>query len=106
MRVLVKKTILWCCEKYPMAKNPLLIWYAEFTAHRFDNMQALKAVYRNASVINGNRVVFNIKGNDYRLVVSVNYPQQACYVVWFGPHSAYDKIDVEQITYDPKIFTK
>lgn len=60
-------------------------------------------MYRNASIVGNNRVVFNIKGNDFRLVVSVNFMQQACYVIWFGTHNEYDKIDVETVKFDTNI---
>ena len=63
-------------------------------------------MYRNASVVANNRVVFNIKGNDFRLVVSINFLQQACYVIWFGTHQEYNKIDVETVPFDVSILTK
>lgn len=49
-----------------------------------------------------NRVIFNIKGNDYRLIVSVNFKQLAAYVIWFGTHKEYDKINAETIEFDTK----
>ena len=55
--------------------------------------------------MNNNRVVFNIKGNDFRLVVSVNFLQTACYLIWFGTHKEYDKINVETIAFDTAILT-
>ncbi len=65
----------------------------------FDNLNELKAMYENASIVNSQRVVFNIKGNDYRLVVSFNFRRRACYTFWFGTHKEYDKIDVATIKY-------
>ncbi|MEO8238782.1 MAG: type II toxin-antitoxin system HigB family toxin [Flavobacterium sp.] len=53
--------------------------------------------------MNNNRVVFNIKGNDFRLVVSINFLQQACYIIWFGTHKEYDKINVENVEFDTAI---
>jgi mRNA interferase HigB len=104
-KILVKKTILFYIKKYPMAETPLLIWYNEFSKLEFSNFNELKKVYRNASIINHNRVVFIIKGNDFRLVVSINFLQTACYVIWFGTHAAYDKINVETVAFDTTILT-
>ncbi|WP_188051227.1 type II toxin-antitoxin system HigB family toxin [Flavobacterium sp. GP15] len=100
MKILVKKTILFYIEKYPIAKTQLLIWYNEFTKLNFKNFNELKSVYGNASIVNNDRVVFNIKGNDFRLVVSINFLQTACYVIWFGTHKDYDKINVETVVFD------
>lgn len=86
-----------------MAETQLLIWYTEFCGHKFTNFNELKKVYGNASVVNKNRVVFNIKGNDFRLVISINFLQSASYVIWFGTHKEYDKINVETISFDISI---
>ena len=88
-----------------MAETQLLIWYNEFSKLEFSNFNELKKVYGNASIVNNNRVVFNIKGNDFRLVVAINFLQTACYVIWFGTHAAYDKINVETIAFDTAILT-
>jgi len=106
MKILVKRTILYYIKKYPMAENQLLIWYSEFSGHEFKNFNELKKVYRNASIVNNSRVVFNIKGNDFRLVVSINFMQAACYVIWFGNHNEYDKINVETVAFNTVILTE
>jgi mRNA interferase HigB len=103
VKVLVKKTLLYYVQLYPQAENQLLMWYHEITKLDFRNFNELKSVYGNASVVNNQRVVFNIKGNDFRLVVSVNFEQKACYIIWFGSHKEYDRIDVETISFDTKI---
>jgi mRNA interferase HigB len=100
VKILVKKTILYYTEKFPIAKTQLLIWFNEFSKLDFHNFNELKQVYGNASIINNERVVFNIKGNDFRLVVSVNLLQKASYIIWFGTHKEYDKIDVKTIAFD------
>jgi len=105
MKILVKKTILYNIKKYPLAEIQILIWYNEFTKETFNNFNDLKKVYGNASIVNNNRVVFNIKGNEFRLIVSINFLQNACYVIWFGTHKEYDKINVETISFDIKILT-
>ncbi len=103
MKVLVKKIILYDIRKYPIAETQLLVWFNEFSRLKLGNFNELKKVYGNASVVNNNRVVFNIKGNDFRLVVSVNFIQEACYVIWFGTHKEYDKINVESVVFDTTI---
>jgi mRNA interferase HigB len=103
MKILVKKTILYYIVQYPIAKTQLLIWYNEFSKLEFHNFNQLKQVYGNASIVNTERVVFNIKGNDFRLVVSINFSQTACYVIWFGTHKEYDKINVENVAFDVSI---
>ena len=105
MKILVKKTILFYIRKYPIAETQLLIWFNEFSKFEFRNFNELKKVYGNASIVNSNRVVFNIKGNDFRLVVSINFLQSACYVIWFGMHKEYDTINVETVAFDTTILT-
>jgi len=103
MNVINRNTINYYAKKYPLAKNQLLTWYNEFSKKGFSNFNELKEVYGNASIVNNQRVVFNIKGNDFRLVVSINFRRLACYTIWFGTHTEYDKIDVETIQYIDKL---
>ncbi len=103
MKILVKRTILYYISRYPHAENALKLWVGEFSNLNFVNFNEIKATYRNASIIGNGRVIFNIKGNDYRLIVSINFIQQACYVIWFGTHKEYDKINAATIPFDKKI---
>lgn len=103
MNIIVKKVILYYIEKYPDSKTALLVWYNEFLKKDFLSFQDIKQIYGNASIVANNRVVFNIKGNNYRLVVSLNFRQKAVYIIWFGTHSEYDKINVEIISFDTHI---
>ncbi|SRR6266536_287377 len=103
MNIIAKGTILYYIDKYPNAKTALLTWYYEFSKMNFANFNALKEVYGNASIVADSRVIFNIKGNDYRLVVSVNFRQGAAYVIWFGTHKEYDRIDVTTVSFDAAI---
>jgi len=103
MNIIVKRTVLYYIDRYPSAKTALLTWYNEFLKYKFENFNELKNVYGNASIIANNRVVFNIKGNDYRLVVSVNFRQLAAYIIWFGTHAEYDRIDVATVDFDTAI---
>ncbi|MBL0109842.1 MAG: type II toxin-antitoxin system HigB family toxin [Saprospiraceae bacterium] len=105
MNIIVKRSIIYYADKYPNAKNALLIWYSEFSNHNFQNFNQLKKVYGHASLIGNERVIFNIKGNDYRLIFSINFNQMAAYIIWFGPHDVYDLLDARTIQFDVKILT-
>ncbi len=103
MNIIVKRAILFYADKFPQARTALLTWYAEFIKTEFGSFNELKEVYRNASIVANRRVIFNIKGNEYRLIASVNFKQQAAYVIWFGTNKQYDKIDVETVEFDARI---
>ena len=81
-------------------KAQLDAWYAEVAKAAWRSSAELKSQYRSASVVSGERVVFNIKDNDYRLVVAINYMFQVVLIKWLGTHQEYDGIDVEQVTYE------
>ena len=100
MKVLVKRTIHYYINKYPLAGKALITRENEFSKTNLQNFNDIKNVYRSASIVRNNRVVFNIKGNDFRLLVSVNFIQQACYVIWFDTPGEYDKINVETVKFD------
>lgn len=100
MRVLTRKTLrqFWESElKHAVAKGPLEAWLAEAEAATWVNPAAVKEQYRNASILKDSRVVFNIKGNDYRLVVKINYDMGLVRVMWIGTHKEYDEIDVMKV---------
>lgn len=97
MRIIAKKRLREFWEQYPDAEEPLLAWYREMEKEDWDTPAKVKAKYRNASIVGDNRVVFNIKGNDYRLVVKINYPYRIVYVRFVGTHVEYDTINVEEV---------
>ena len=72
-------------------------WYEEASSATWKQPTDIKAQYRSASVLKNRRVVFNIKGNDYRLIVAIAYNLQIVYVKFIGTHKAYDAIDAETI---------
>jgi mRNA interferase HigB len=97
MRVIAKKTLRAFWESHPDAEEPLLAWYREVEREDWDTPAKVKAKYGNASIVGDNRVVFNIKGNDYRLVVKINYPYRFVYIRFVGTHAEYDAINVEEV---------
>ena len=103
MNIIVKRAVLYYVDMYPLSKTSLLTWYNEFIKQEFHTFNELKAVYGNASIVAGNRVMFNIKGNDYRLIVSINFMKLAAYIIWFGSHKEYDKINAATVEFDTAI---
>lgn len=95
--IITRKTLLEYCQQYPQAANALLEWYYEILKANFSSFQELKAVYGNASLVGDDRVVFNIMGNHYRLVVRMLFTYKAVQIKWFGTHAEYDKINVTKI---------
>ncbi len=94
MRIIAISTLRAFWTKHPDAQTPLQAWYALASRAQWKSPSDIKAAYRNASLTANNRVVFNIKGNDYRLVVLVRYDKGLLFVKFVGTHAQYDKIDV------------
>ena len=103
MNIIARRAILFYIERYPDSETALMTWYHEFSKQNFDSFNQLKSNYRKASIISNHRVIFNINGNSYRLIVSVNIKQSAAYIIWFGTHQEYDKIDATNIEFDIRI---
>lgn len=97
MRVIAVATLRDFWAEHPDAEQPLKAWYQEATNATWNQPADIKAQYRSASVLKNRRVVFNIKGNDYRLIVAVAYRLQVVYVKFVGTHQAYDAVDAETI---------
>ncbi|WP_291208689.1 type II toxin-antitoxin system HigB family toxin [Dyadobacter sp.] len=87
-------------KAYPKAEQSLLAWNQEAEAARWESPNGLKVQYRNASILSQKRVVFNIRGNHYRLIVDIEYRLKIVFIVWFGSHEEYDQIDARRISYD------
>ena len=81
-------------------KAHLDAWYAETAKAEWNSSADLKNQYRSASIVSAERVVFNVKGNEFRLVVAINYAFQVVLIKWLGTHKEYDSIDVERVIYD------
>ncbi|TLV02257.1 type II toxin-antitoxin system HigB family toxin [Dyadobacter luticola] len=97
--IIARKTLLAYCMLYPQASNALREWYKEMTDAEFGSFHDLKSVYPNASLVGDNRVVFNIMGNHYRLVVRMVFEYKSIQIKWFGTHAEYDKVDVKTVKY-------
>ena len=100
--IIARHTLLQYCEQYQEAKTALLEWYHELEKSDFKSFNELKSVYGNASIVKDNRVIFNIMGNKYRLIVRIVFEFEAIQIKWFGTHVEYDKIDAGTIQYKRK----
>lgn len=99
MRVIAVKTLKVYWEEFPQAEQALLSWHEEAETAEWNNPNQLKAQYANASILTDKRVVFNIHGNTYRLIVDIEYRLKIVFIVWFGAHKEYDKIDAKKVNY-------
>ena len=97
MRVIALSRLREFWGKHPLAETPLRAWYAEASRVQWKNPADVKSAHRNASFLPNNRVVFNIKGNDYRLVAAVHYNRGIMFVRFVGTHVEYDRIDAATI---------
>ena len=97
MRIISRKALREFWAKHSDAEQPLRAWYANVKRADWKNPSGVKAAYRNASLIANNRVVFNIKGNSYRLVAAIDYQYSIVFIRFLGTHQEYDKIDATTI---------
>ena len=97
MRVIAKKTIKKFWINYSDCEQQLKTWYQEATDSSWKSPADIKRLYPSASILADNRVVFNIKGNTYRIVVRINYDYSIIWIRFIGTHAQYDKIDATQI---------
>ncbi len=97
MRIIARKALRDFWDNHPDARLPLQVWYAEAKHANWQSMADIKDAHRNASVLPNNRVVFNIRGNRYRLVVFVLFRRGTLYIRFVGIHDEYDRIDATSI---------
>ena len=97
MRILSRSTLRKYWEKHADCEEALKTGYQEASRANWQSPADVKAVHRSASVIANNRVVFNIKGNRYRLIVAIRYNIGVIYIRFVGTHAEYDRIDAETI---------
>ncbi len=99
MRVIAKKTLRDFWRKHPDCEQQLKSWYHEADVANWKSPKDIKKEYPSASILANNRVVFNIKGNHYRLVVRFNYSYQMAWIRFIGTHSQYDKLTQKTFNY-------
>jgi mRNA interferase HigB len=97
MRIIALKTLRAFWERYADSEMALLAWYSDAKKADWKTPEDIKKTYANASILSNNRVVFNVRGNAYRLIVAVNYQSGIVYIRYIGTHAEYDRIDAETI---------
>ena len=97
VRIIARRILREFWEKHPDARVPIETWYHDAKRADWKSPSDIKRVYRNASFVANNRVVFNLKGNDYRLVVAIQYRFGIVYVRFIGSHARYDEIDAATV---------
>jgi len=96
-RILSKKTLREFWEKNPKSKDYLETWYETVKLATWNSPNEIQQFYTTISILKNSRVVFNIKGNDYRLVAKINYRKQWLFIRFIGTHEEYDQIDANKI---------
>lgn len=97
MRVIAKKILREFWEKHSDCEQQLKAWYQEASKAEWKNPNEIKTEFPNVSILNNNRVAFNIKGNNYRLIIQINYVYQVIWIRFIGTHFEYDKINANEI---------
>ncbi len=99
MRIISKKTLKDFYEQshYKDSKSPLEAWHKEVLKLDWSNPNEVKAMYRSASVIGNEKIVFNIAGNKYRLIVTINYYAKIVFIKFIGTHKQYDEVNMEDL---------
>ena len=106
MRVIARRTLREFLQSraghndHAALKAALEAWFDEVRKAKWTNTADVKRLYATASVVTADRIVFNIKGNDYRLVTSVDFEKRIVWIKWIGTHREYDKIDVREVKYE------
>lgn len=105
MRIIARKTLMDFADSLRGSKDHTAVtsalhaWFHEVQRAGWNGPADVVQDYANASIVGSHRIVFNIKGNSYRLVVAVDYRRQIVFIKWLGTHAAYDKIDVKTVKY-------
>jgi len=103
MRIIARRTLREFVESLagkkdqPAVKTALDAWFYEVSKAAWKNTADVKRRYATASIVSAERIVFNIKGNDYRLVVAVDFEKAIVWIKWIGTHGEYDRIDVTEV---------
>lgn len=97
MRIYSRGTLQKFWIKYPDSKEQLLAWYNIISKNEFKNTNEIKVVFGSADYVKNGKIVFNICGNKYRLIVKINYSKHLVFILFVGTHKEYDKVDVNEL---------
>lgn len=112
MRIIARSTLgrfvetLKGHKDHGAVREALNAWFCEAEHANWGSSADVKKSYASASIVDGERVVFNIKGNNYRLVTAVDYSRRTVFIKWLGPHAEYDRIDVRTVQYGDQTYQK
>ncbi|SRR5713101_3964083 len=112
MRVIARSTLTKFLETLSGNKERLAVkaaldaWFHETERAHWRTSADIRKAYSTVSIVDRERAVFNIKGNDYRLVTAIDYKRKTVFIKWLGPHSQYDKIDVRTVRYGDQAYQK
>ena len=97
MRIISRKTLKEFWELHPDSEQQLKIWFKEVKKAEWTNLNMIKKEFPSLSILQGNRLVFNIKENNYRLIVRINFDFKIVWIKFIGTHKQYDKMDAKKI---------
>ena len=97
MRIISRKTLKEFWDLHPDCEQQLKIWFKEVKKAEWTNLNMIKKEFPSLSILQGNRLVFNIKGNNYRLIVRINFDFKIVWIKFIGTHKQYDKMDAKKI---------
>jgi mRNA interferase HigB len=106
MRIIARRTLLQFVEgltgrrDHAAVKDAVELWYDRANRARWRNSADVKQTFATASIVNSERIVFNIKGNDYRLIVAIDFEKSIIWIKWIGSHKDYDQLDAAKVRYD------
>ncbi|BCH34582.1 hypothetical protein MesoLjLc_65120 [Mesorhizobium sp. L-8-10] len=106
MRIVARRTLREFVDSLAGQKDQRAVkaaldaWFDEVSKANWASSADVKRLYATASIISAERIVFNIKGNDYRLVVAADFEKGIVWIKWIGTHKAYDRIDVTEVKHD------
>ena len=105
MRIIARRALREFVEKRSGHKDQAALkaaldaWFGEVSRARWTSAADVKNLYRTASIVTAERIVFNIKGNDYRLVTAIDFEKGIVWIKWIGSHQDYDRIDVTEVNH-------
>jgi mRNA interferase HigB len=97
LRIIAKRTLREFWEQNPDSEQQLFSWYRETSKVEWESPNEIKKQYASASILKNSRIVFNICGNKYRLIVEINFRRKWVFIRFIGTHKEYDKIDANNI---------
>ncbi|MCL6706885.1 type II toxin-antitoxin system HigB family toxin [Pseudomonas sp. R2.Fl] len=106
MRIIARRTLIRFAEglqgrhDHSAVKDALDVWFHHASRAHWRNAAEVKRSFATASIVNADRIVFNIKGNDYRLIVAIDFEKSILWIKWIGSHRDYDRIDAAKVEYD------